>query len=169
MLDTESFFFRSIKTKWIKTLLNKEEANWKIIQNFFLNIFGKYFLIYFIWIYVTLKTLQYRKSIYLIDNWLHRKKENIKSETFEQIRKQIIWGNHEIKFLNKCFIFKEWIKSGIIFVNDIIDENGNIAEQIIHEKLNNKCNWISELSSLKLAIPNKWKLILKSESARRSK
>ena len=171
MLDTESFF-RSLKIKWIKTLLNKEEANWKILPNYFLNIFGKDFLIFHMNL-CHIKNIKNIENLFipdfykdLIENWLHSKKESIKSETFEQIRKQIIWGNQEIKFLNKCIIFKEWIKSGIIFVNDIIDENGNIAEQIIHEKLNNKCNWISELSSLKQAIPTKLKLILKSESSR---
>jgi hypothetical protein len=33
-----------------------------------------------------------------------------------------------ITFENKYLFFKEWINSGIFFVNDIIDKNGNIKD-----------------------------------------
>jgi hypothetical protein len=46
MCDTTSFF-KSIKLKFVKSLLNDEEANWKILPNYFLNVFGKDFLIFY--------------------------------------------------------------------------------------------------------------------------
>jgi hypothetical protein len=49
------------------------------------------------------------------------------------------------------FFFKEWINSGIFFVNDIIDNNGKITQELILHKLKNKSNCISEFSILKKA------------------
>ena len=66
-------------------------------------------------------------------------------------------------------MFHEWIKSDIIFVNDLINENGEIAQNIIYNKLFNKSNWISEINKVKLAIPSSWKVILKSENSLKSK
>jgi hypothetical protein len=61
------------------------------------------------------------------------------------IRKQIIWGNKYIKYKGKCLVKVNWIKSGIIFINDISDEYGHISEYKIIAKLRNKQNWISEI------------------------
>ena len=40
--------------------------------------------------------------------------------TFSYVRKQILWGIRFITFEKKKLFFKEWINSGIFFVNDII-------------------------------------------------
>jgi hypothetical protein len=69
--------------------------------------------------------------------------------TFSNVRKEILWGNRFIIFENKYLFFKEWINSGIFFVNDIIDKNGKITQEFILHKLKNKSNWISEFSILK--------------------
>ena len=76
---------------------------------------------------------------------------------FREIRKQIIWGIKYIKYKGKCLVKVNWIKSGIIFINDILDEYGHISEYKIIAKLRNKQNWISELNILKKAIPKLWK------------
>ena len=49
-------------------------------------------------------------------------------QNFRDIRKQIIWGNKYIKYNGKCLVKVNWIKSGIIFINDILDEYGHISE-----------------------------------------
>jgi hypothetical protein len=69
--------------------------------------------------------------------------------TFSNVRKEILWWNRCIIFENKYLFFKEWINSGIFFVNDIIDKNGKITQEFILHKLKNKSNWISEFSILK--------------------
>ena len=43
---------------------------------------------------------------------------------FREIRNQNIWGNKYIKFNNKSLIYKNWIDSNLLYVNDITDENG---------------------------------------------
>jgi hypothetical protein len=45
MCDTTSFF-KSLKMKFIQSLLKCEEANWKILPKYFLNGFGENFLIF---------------------------------------------------------------------------------------------------------------------------
>jgi len=56
----------------------------------------------------------------------------------------------------ETLVFKTWIKSGIIYINDIINNDGFIYQTIILEKLMYKGNWIAELSKLKAAIPKEW-------------
>ena len=41
-------------------------------------------------------------------------------QTFNrEIRNQNIWGNKYIKFNNKSLIYKNWIDSNLLYVNDI--------------------------------------------------
>ena len=77
----------------------------------------------------------------------------------------MLWGNQEIKYYSKCLFFQEWIKHDILFVNDIIHEKEEIAENFINNKLMNKSNWISQINKTKVALPNLQKFILKSENS----
>ena len=61
------------------------------------------------------------------------------------------------------------MSSGILFINDIIDDNGEISENVIFQKIRNKHSWIMDFSKLKLAIPSAWKTILKSHCSKRTK
>jgi hypothetical protein len=54
--------------------------------------------------------------------------------TFSNVKKQILWGNRFITFEKKNKKFKEWINSGIFFVNNIIDNNGKITQEFILHK-----------------------------------
>ena len=77
---------------------------------------------------------------------------------FREIRKEIIWGNKYIIFKGKCLVKVNWIKSGIIFIKNILDEYGRISEYKIIAKLINKQNWISELNILKKQSQNSGKI-----------
>ena len=59
---------------------------------------------------------------------------NKSPHNFREIRKQIIWGNKYVKYKGKCLVKVNWIKSGIIFINDISDEYGHISEYKIIAK-----------------------------------
>ena len=73
---------------------------------------------------------------------------------FAEIRKQLIWGNKFIMFKNKSLMFDNWINSDLIYINDILNENEEISQNLILDKLKYRNNWISEFISLKKAIPN---------------
>ena len=171
--DTDTFF-KSLKIKWVKTLINKSNANWKLLPAYFMKDFGDNFLIFRMNI-DNLKKLPKSNTLSpfyedLIKCWILVSQENcLKTDNFENIRKQIIWGNKNITINNKCLVYKNWIKSNILFVNDILNENGEIKEQHILTKLEDKSNWISEISKLKSCIPKLWKNILQTENSIKTK
>ena len=58
-----------------------------------------------------------------------------------------------------------WINRGIIFINDIIDDQGNISEVVILQNLICKQNWMSETSIVNKSIPTEWKQIINNEES----
>jgi hypothetical protein len=64
-------------------------------------------------------------------------------------------------------LFNNWINSVFIYVNDILDENGEISHNFILSRLNNKSNWIREITIMKKAILKKWVDIIKTENSRK--
>ena len=46
-------------------------------------------------------------------------------------------------------MIENWINSGIIFINDIIDDQGNISEVVILQSRICKQNWMSKTSIVK--------------------
>jgi hypothetical protein len=50
---------------------------------------------------------------------------------FAEIRKQLIWGSKLIMFKNKSLMFDNWITSDLIYINDILNENGEIRQNLI--------------------------------------
>ena len=53
-------------------------------------------------------------------------------------------------------MIENWINSGIIFINDIIDDQGNISEVVILQNLMCKQNCMSETSIVNKSIPTEW-------------
>ena len=93
----------------------------------------------------------------IIKRWiLFHETNNTELKNFVEIRKQVIWGNKFIKFQNKPLIMHNWIHSDFIYINDIIDDNGKIAQDKILKKLRNTKNWIAEISKVKNSILTSW-------------
>ena len=67
---------------------------------------------------------------------------------FAEIRKQLIWGNKLIMLKIKSLMFDNWTNSDLIYINDILNENGEISQYLILDKLKYKNNWISEFICL---------------------
>ena len=65
---------------------------------------------------------------------------------------------------HKTLLFNNWINSDLIYVNDILDENGEILHNFILNCLNNKSNWITEFTFMKKEIPKEWVDITKTEN-----
>jgi hypothetical protein len=68
-----------------------------------------------------------------------------------------------MKFNNKSLIYKNWIDSNLLYVNDITDENGRVSEDYLIEKFKNKIIFFSEFSRLKKAITKEWYVQLSEE------
>jgi hypothetical protein len=71
-------------------------------------------------------------------------------------------------FKNKSLMFDNWINSDLIYINDILNENGEISQNLILDKLKYKNNWIFECICLKKAIPNEWYPILQAQHSIKS-
>jgi len=64
-------------------------------------------------------------------------------------------GNENYKCKGCCLHYKNWITSGILYVKDIMGDEGDfISEKEIFDKLKNKTNWISEFTKVKNACKN---------------
>ena len=57
--------------------------------------------------------------------------DKIKPNTFYDIRQQVIWGNKYIKLKGMCLVYKHWIESNIVYVNNLLSDDGSICELII--------------------------------------
>ena len=174
MIHLESFT-TMLQLKWVKALLSDTKANWKIIPKYFLNRFGANFLIF----YSNPSSLKsFQKQLLtlplfyknLLSKWLYFRNNGIKQpKTFAEIRSQLLWGNDFIKHNNRVLTFHNWIKSDILFINDILNEHGKIDENVILEKLHNKSNWMSEISIIKSSIPVHWTLITQTNESTSTK
>ena len=61
----------------------------------------------------------------------------------------IIWCNNLFKFKDKCLLFKNQIKSDILYVKDIYNEHGiMLSANEVFEKLESKTNQISEYKTI---------------------
>jgi len=63
---------------------------------------------------------------------------NNTSKRCYHIQQQLLWGNRFMKDKNgKCLVFKHWICSNIIFVEDILSDDGSISGDVVLSRLHN--------------------------------
>ena len=70
---------------------------------------------------------------------------------YKEIREQIVWWNSKICIHNKPLFWSKWAAKGIIYVKDLVNEEG---ECISHNQL--QVNWL-DLMSIYNAFPQQWK------------
>ena len=172
MIDFESYF-NSLKASWVKRLTDTYYENWKVIPEKYFNIVGKNWLVFKMNIddIKNVPNVEHIPEFYrdVIISWVKSGGGQTKTpKRFQDIRKQVIWGNKFIKFGTKCLLFKKWINSDLIYINDIIDEEGKLSEEFILQKLKYKMNWISEFAVLKKCLPKTWSMYLSKEQSVKS-
>ena len=79
---------------------------------------------------------------------------------FWEIRKQCIWNNLKIKHKNKMLYFSNWIKSGILHIDQLLQGQGYIFNRLISKR-----NWMCEYLTIMKSIPRQWKQLLWSEES----
>ena len=75
----------------------------------------------------------------------------------QEVLNEIIWYNSHIKINDLPVIWETWIDANILFIEDLVKENGQYKNSV---QLN--VNWL-ELEQIKSAIPPNWKKLLNSE------
>ena len=81
-----------------------------------------------------------------------------------EIRKQLIWGNKYIQTKGKTIFYENWHKSNINFIDDLLDETGNLKSGTeIFQQLQgySRVNWLIEYNTILKSIPETWKNMLK--------
>jgi hypothetical protein len=156
MIDIQSYFM-SLKASRVSRLVSNEIVNWKVIPCKYFAKLGKKWLV-FSQNLDNITVNKYAKQIPEFYGEVLRSWNKIgggQTRTplnFADVRKQIIWGNKFIKFDHKALLFNNWINSDLIYVNDILDENGEIPHNFILSRLNNKSNWITEFTTMRKAL-----------------
>ena len=173
MVDFDSYF-TSLKASWVSKFNSTTMPNWKIIPTKYFNNLGKNYLVFNMNLdnVKSLKEFENIPDFYLqvISSWVKTGGGFTKfKDNFSNIRKQIIWGNRYVKHCNKSLFFQNWVASGLIYINDILDREGKLSEVFILEKLSNKSNWIAEFTILKSSIPKEWQQVLIKENSLKSK
>ena len=73
------------------------------------------------------------------------------------IRRELIWGNKFIQTRGKTLFYTNLEKSGINFIDDLLDENGKFKSgDQIFQSLGGRTNWIIEYKTILKAIPKLW-------------
>jgi len=152
-------------------LLNRDSANWKVIPHFYFDQYGRDFLVFYmdIDVFKNLPKLKLKIPKFyddLINIWIGFRNithVNNTSNRLYHIRQQLLWGNRFMKDKHgKCLVFKHWICSNIIFVDDILllsdlSDDGSISEDVVLSRLHNQTNWIAEFCLIKKCIRAEWK------------
>ncbi len=115
----------SLLTKWIDRLTTEGNGSWRALPTFYFNILGKNMSVF--------KSNTYFKSFKgisknfpkfyskLLETWL-----DLKPKYDDIKRSSILWNNDLFKFKDNVIFVKQLIKVGVIYLKDVLHENGNV-------------------------------------------
>lgn len=156
MPDIESFCY-SLKMTWIHKLLDPLNISpWK---NLFMDKYLKYGADK-IWMLPpqTLKFLSRKFNSFwhdILQNWSLLRNEL--EDTPEDVLKQPIWFNENLKTANKTVFYKNWVEAGVFYINDLLDENNELMSLAkFTETYNIQTTFLHYLSLIHM-IPRHWK------------
>jgi hypothetical protein len=161
MLDIDSFL-KSQKIMWVKRLLSPDNASWKAVPLLFMEaLLGKD--TFKCNIDCEIKPPNFPGFYWqVLKNWFEVKEISQPTPSAFDIRRECLWLNKSIKVNNKELRGNYWQRNGINIIHDILDERGNFLKpNELENKYNITCN-VLKYNTLKDAIPNSWRQILKT-------
>ena len=82
----------------------------------------------------------------------------------EQVRKQTIWFNSNIRIGRKPVFWSKWFEAGILKMKDVVNENGEfLTHEEMERKFKIKIVYLNYLS-LRAAVPEQWMRLLQVET-----
>lgn len=152
MIDLESMV-KSLRLAWLKRLFNDSNATWKTYLLHLLKpVGGKFFL-----------NCNYEVSDYTISSQFYQERllwwsEFRESFASERDWKIIVWNNKEIRIDNKPVYYKNFLKSGIIYIHDLLfDLNTTDSYNYFSNKID-KSNFL-QWAGLRHSVPSHLKKI----------
>jgi exonuclease III len=146
---------RSIQIKWIQNIADTTcNKPWKAyLQSYFKQ---DLYLIPYMTLDIS-EIPKFKDPFYnsLLKSWTNLKSKPV--ETIQDICKEILWGNKNIKIAKKSVNYNQWRKHNIILVYHLLDNKGRIASKTYLEGKFNFCMADMDYNSLMSAIPKSWK------------
>ena len=92
--------------------------------------------------------------------------ETPEAASTHDIQNQLIWFNRYITIDKKPFFWKDWYQKGIIFIRDLLDENGNfLTQDQLKVKYNLNCNFLDVLK-IRQSIPYSWRNLIRQATSK---
>ena len=108
---------------------------------------------------------QFYKDILKVWNELF--KQNV-PDTPALVRREALWFNEYITIEGDTLFFKHWYRQGIMFIDDIVDDNGFFLDtDVLQDNFNINVSFL-EYFQLRSAIPGGWRQIVRTKSMQRS-
>ena len=147
---------KSLNVSWVKRLTDNIDARWKAAPSHFYNTNDLTYYFSCNRNSVNQSIPDFYKSIH--DNWSEI--STIDKLNSILLRNQVIWDNRYITINRQPIFWKKWYEKGIIKLNDILNENGNImnTDEIL-STYGFQSNFLNCLQ-LRQAIPFEWRRVL---------
>ena len=131
---------KGLRLAWISRLLNPERRNWKSVPNYFFTKLGG--LNFFLRCNYDAKYLDPKLPIFYKD--ILSFFSELKSKyNYQQGQETILFNNKAILIGGKPFFLREWFSKGIISIQNLLNENGQlISFQQFQRKYDCKTNFL---------------------------
>ena len=163
MIDIDAYLL-SLKASWIPKILNIK-GNWKKVFEHYVNSLGIQNFSYIFKMNFTdiksVKAITKLPKFYIDVLIAYNKCKTVHRLSLideYQLLTQPIWGNKLFQINGECLYFSSWIKSNILYIKDLINDDGTIkTDYELCDSVVDKREIIRELFLLKKCVINKIK------------
>ncbi len=122
MLDINNYNL-GLKSSWIKRILYSQETKWKVLLGKTVSI-EKILKTGSDYINVVKKEIKnpFWKDTFTVFQIIQ---EKLEVQSWDEFITQPIWNNPKIKIENKTVFYTNWFDKNIVYIADLLDENGN--------------------------------------------
>ena len=159
--------FDSMKLMWFSKYKDDSHGKWKWMFEYWLGKLGGYDVImnskcdpkYLFTMNFKLPEF-YHDLLYNTHFSLKFQNPNVNRnlERSQDICKEMLWLNVNIRYKGKMLLFRNWIRSNIYFVGDLVKRNGLLSVNEIRNKLGTFSDgkWFSEYAKCIASLPQIW-------------
>ena len=152
IVDVETKF-KALKAAWIPRIMFRKSSVYSFVSSFFMqqNIDCKFILKTNVTNFLEIRKLLHGIPQFYVEvlSAFNECKHIDGNLTCDQFLSQPIWNNKLFKYNEKTLCYKNWIKSGILYVRELFDDNGFKEIDMFRNILMYKANWICEYNILK--------------------
>ncbi len=150
---------KAIKIAWLQRMCANDNLFWKYFCKSIFNVDCN-MIPHCTWSKRDIDKISNKFYKQVLHYWLEL--YDVKVNTAEDVYKQIIWNNSNIRIGNKTVFFKKWIDKGVLTISDVTTLNGNmLSQEEFCNKFNIYVNFLEYLSLIS-AIPKQWRNLIRN-------